>query len=564
MGLGSHLKKAAKGIAKNAVKQAISPDGILTTVCPQLGVANALVKGVTGGQIDPLAMATGYGKEMIKGQFKGGEITNAAGEVIDIASGAVKMSSGQYGNLKDVLMNDNLSKLSGLANKAATLRNSRAAERAKANANIQQSAAIDELDLSQPNQFSKVFYSIMKNLPTGYNTAKPVLSLSMNTNSLANLTATTAWSQVSLDDFHEWMTDQVKVPLMSTPVSSVSTLVTLINGLLGKLDNDSAMIEFLACFNYAGDEVILPNIEADNPLAHSCLAALTSEQTYKYMNAWINSTYKNNNELDFYREIMSEWLGDEISIAHPMYVDMISSAVISLKGHTIARYLLETCCPYLTNSANTSMIARYNETKLNPYDLLQYCRNIQLNAQINYANSIKPTATAALAAVANYHMYAYLILTLCVKLLSDATMFMKSCMTQAMIDQMSADLIGGVNMQYVFDLCNNDTAWMHVIKAEELASAIVDAQIGYSGITVGEKNDSIEEIEYGIDQITSVVATAEEPDYQTMERYRTRCLEFKGEITDFIDSGEVDTTKANLLYTKIDTLVATINGRMGA
>lgn len=563
MGFKSFLKKSVKTVAKTAVKQVTSPDGILTAACPQLGAANALVKGVTGGQIDPLKMATSYGKNLIAGQFENGEIKNAAGEVVDMVSGSVKLGVGSYESLKESLKGENLSKLEQLGHKSDAIIASRELER-EHNSNKEQAAAVDALDLSQPNQFSKVFYSVAKNLPTSYTFGKPTVSLALGSQTYAAMTATTAWSVQTVDDHHEWLTDLVKVPLMSTPVSSVSTLITLINSILDKLDDDGAMIEFLAIFNYPGPEVVLPNIEGRNPLANACLSRITKELIYKHMNQWISATYRNGDELDFYREIMSEWLGDEISISHPMYVDMISSAVVSLKGHTIARYLLENSCPYLANSGNATMIARYHETKNNPYDLLQYCRNIQLNAQISYATAIKPAYTAALGAVAMYHEYAYLVLTLCVKLLNDSVLFMKSCMTDAQVVAINAKLIIDPESQYLFDLANNDSAWINAIDNESLATAVTQAQLEYSGITVGDHEISIEEVESGIDAAVIAVNSATDPDFGVMASYRNRTREFKDELLDMLTSGDIDQTKYQTVVAKIDNLVATINAKMGA
>lgn len=563
MGFMNKLKKSVKSVAKQSLKQVASPEGILATVAPQLGVTNALVKGLTGGQIDPLKIATGFGKDVLKGQFEGSELVNSASEVIDVAAGSVKMGANAYNNLRETLEADNLAKIANLDSKAISIAQARSEERSKMT-NNEQSTAINETDLSQPNIFSKVFYAVMKNMPVGYTPAKPLVSLVMNSNTYANLTLPASWGIMEIDDFHEWLTDLVKVPLMSTPVSSVSTLITLINGILAKLDDDTAMIEFLACFNYPGSEVVLPNIEGRSPLANACLSSLTKEMTYKYMNQWVSATYRGADELDFYREVMSEWLGNEISIAHPMYVDMISSAVISLKGHTIARYLLENCCPYMTNSSRTNLHARYNETKLNPYDLLQFCRNIQLNAQISYSNAIKPTATTAQAAIAQYHLYSYLILTLCVKLLSDATIFMKSCMTQTQIDQINNDLIIGTRFQYVYDLSNSENAWISTIGGEELARAISDAQMEYSGLTIGDTDLNVSEVEEGIDAVSATVSSATDLDVAIMGRYRQRATEYKTDIRELLDSNEINETKYNQLLSKIDNMIALINSKMGA
>lgn len=562
MGLFSKIKKAVTGTVKAVAGDMVSADGILSVVAPQLGVSNALIKGITGGEIDPLKIAKGVGKNLIKGEFKHGEITNAAGEVIDMVSGSVKVTAENFESLKSSLTAENMAKIGKTKEGAALIKSLRQAER-DANRNAATSAVVSALDLSQPNVFSQVFTNIAKNLPTSYPLAKSNITLGVGNKTYTELTATTAWTTQTVDECYEWYTDLVRVPLMSTPVSEVTTIVTLINSILAKLDDDNAMIEFLAIFNYAGDEVVLPNIEGGGVLADSCLTHITKELIYKHLCAWIKATYRNSNEFDFYRETISEWIGSEVAIAHPMYIDLLTSAVISIKGHVIARYLLENYCPYIANSANTVAISRYNETKLNPYDLLQFVRNMQLNAQINYANAVKPAWTAALGAVATYHQQSYIILTLVGKLLTDSIIMSKNCLTNAQLTEVNNRLMSA-DLAYVFELCNSDNAWIHVIADEDAARSIAEAQIAYSGIAVGETTVSISEIESGVDELTLTVNNTTDLDFGILNAYLSRCESYKQDIYDMRDSDEITTSDADRVMNKVTNLAAAINVKLGA
>lgn len=562
MGLFKKVKKAVTGTIKSVSQGMGGADGILSMVAPQLGVSNALIKGITGGSIDPLKIAKGVGKNLIKGEFAHGEILNSSGDVIDMVAGSVKITAENFESLKASLKEENLSKIAKLKDGAAIIKQIRQAER-DACRNEAQSSAVSALDLSQPNIFSQVFVNIAKNLPSGYVLAKSSITLGLGNKTYAELTGTGAWITQSVDELHEWFTDLVRVPLMSTPVSEVTVIVTLINSILEKLDDDNAMIEFLAIFNYPGDEVVLPNIEGGGVLADSCLQHITKELLYKYMCSWIKATYRSSNEFDFYRETISEWIGAEVSIAHPMYIDLLTSAVISTKGHVIARYLLENYCPYLANSANTVMIARYNETKLNPYDLLQYVRNLQLNAQINYANAIKQAWTAAVGAVASYHMQTYLILTLVGKLLTDSIIMAKNCLTTAQLNMISTRLLSP-EMAYVFELCNSDNAWIHVVSDEDAARDLTEAQLSYSGIAIGEPTVSVSDMESGIDEITLLINNSTELDFTVLNAYLTRCEDYKNDIYDMRESDEITAAEADRIMGKITTLAAAINVKLGA
>lgn len=562
MGLFKKVKKAVTGTIKSVSQGMGGADGILSMVAPQLGASNALIKGITGGAIDPLKIAKGVGKNLIKGEFAHGEILNSSGDVIDMVAGSVKINAENFESLKASLKEENLSKIAKLKDGAAIIKQIRQAER-DACRNEAQSSAVSALDLSQPNIFSQVFVNIAKNLPSGYGLAKSSITLGLGNKTNAELTSTSAWTPQSVDELHEWFTDLVRVPLMSTPVSEVTVIVTLINSILEKLDDDNAMIEFLAIFNYPGDEVVLPNIEGGGVLADSCLQHITKELLYKYMCSWIKATYRSSNEFDFYRETISEWIGAEVSIAHPMYIDLLTSAVISTKGHVIARYLLENYCPYLANSANTVMIARYNETKLNPYDLLQYVRNLQLNAQINYTNAIKPAWTAALGAIANYHMQTYLILTLVGKLLTDSIIMAKNCLTTAQLNMISTRLLSP-EMAYVFELCNSDNAWIHVISDEDAARDLTEAQLSYSGIAIGDPTVSVSDMESGIDEITLLINNSTELDFTVLNAYLTRCEDYKNDIYDMRESDEITAAEADRIMGKITTLAAAINVKLGA
>lgn len=562
MGFKSAFKKSIKTVAKTAVSQALAPDGILMATCPQLGVANALVKGVTCGQIDPLSIATNVGKDLIKGQFSGGDMTNAAGELVDVTAGTVKMGVAAFGELKSSLIDDNIAKINNLMQSTDAMVVARANDRASIDKAVDR---ITATDLAQANLVSQVFHSICKSFVNSYDLMKPGGAIASGM-PLASFTQTVLqdpnnWvAPPSYDMYYEDLTDLVRLPLTQTPVSDVSTLINLINNILQKLDDDNAMIEFLATFGYGGEEVVLPNIEGKSPLARACLASLTKSLVYKYMSAWVKGTQRQGSELDFYREIMSEWLGAEITTSHPLYVDMLSSAVMSLKGFMIARYLLENKVPYMANISNTFYHMRYNEVKTNPYDCLQFARNMLLIAQINYTRAIQVAYTAAQKGVVGYHQYSYMMLSLITKLLSDATTFSKTCMTVDQLNYIASTLMSD-DLKYVFELCNDDFAWIEVVDVNSLAVSIADAQISAGGIAIGSEEMTIDQIEQGIDSIKAAVESAADNDGTVLLAYRNRMHDAKEDIIERYNMGDIDSDRFSLLTQKVDSAIASLNAR---
>lgn len=563
MGFGKVLKKTVKSVGKQALKQVggdiLSPEGILTTVAPQVGVTNALVKGMTGGKIDPLSIATGVGKNLLKGKVRGGEIVDDSGNVLDVVSGGVKVSPENYSALKSELMEVGMESIEKVLDDGQTIKTERQTVRASLRSG--NAEMVSGVDLAQNNSVSRIFTSVAKSLGA-YKLGVPAAPVTINTRDYASLSGFAAYVDTSVDVYYEGLTDLVRAPLVSSPVSDVSALISLLNAILEKLDNDTAMIEFLACFNYPGSEVIMPNIEGSTVLAASCLKDLTGSVVYKYMSAWVMMAYQNSHELEFYQEIISEWLGTEVAITHPFYIDMLSAAVISLKGGVIAQYLLEYHCPYLCNTANSSFRQRYLETKDNPYDLLQFVRNLQLMAQISYSASILPAYTTAQAGIAFYHQRSYIVLSLVAKVLNDANMFKKSCLSSAQLTEIYNEMFISKNFEYVFELCNDEFAWVTTINNREMGAAIVDAQLSAGGIVCGEREMSITEIEEALDAVYST-ATSGEVDFAVADAYRTRVHSLGGEFENDYARGDIDEMKYRELKLKCSQVINALNAAIG-